>query len=85
MEQFINSECNKQNHLKEIKSRLEDNAREEVTKIDAIRKRSAKLEKAALEKRLEEVFKRVSDKNKYTNRLKNAHSIVKAEETRNMN
>jgi hypothetical protein len=36
-----------------VKERIEDAARTEVTKIDGIKKRSAKLEKAALEKRFE--------------------------------
>ena len=37
-----------------------------------------------MEQRLLEVFKRVSDKNKYTNRLKNANSYIQAEEDKNM-
>lgn len=47
-----------------------------MTKIDAIKKRSARLEKAAVQRRIEQKFKSVTDKNKYTERANNARQTV---------
>lgn len=61
----------------ELKERIEEQARNEVTKIDAIKKRSQKKEKAAVQKRLESKFDRGVEK------IKDAERQASAKQKRN--
>lgn len=75
MKAFVERDQKNLHHLGMVKERIEDAARTEVTKIDAIKKRSSKLEKAALEKRFDRLFARVDNKNKFTQRLRHATDV----------
>ena len=61
----------------ELKERIEEQARTEVKKIDAIKRRSQKKEKAAVQKRLESRFDRGVE------RVKDAERQASAKQKRN--
>lgn len=64
---------------------MEDNARGEVTKIDGIKKRAARLEQAALNKRYEQMYERVQNKNSFVMRHRNARSVAQTAFEKNTN
>jgi hypothetical protein len=77
---FLVRDNNRMKRQSGIKERIEDAARKDVTKMDAIQKRRAKLAKVALDKRFELQFQRVEDKNKYTKRLRAVTQRLAAED-----
>ena len=72
---FVQRDQDRLNKQRGFKERTEDAARTDVTKMDAIQKRRAKLAKVALDKRFELQFHRVTGKNKYINRLRQVNSV----------
>jgi len=61
MKQLKQQEDIRLNRLKQVNRNIEENARDDVKEIDKIKKRSAKLEGAAVKKRGEVLYFRKKD------------------------
>ena len=62
--------------MKQVNSNIEENARLEVNEIDKIKKRSQKLEKAAVKRRGESMYLRKHDQNQHNRRHNEAKKTV---------